>query len=149
MAKPDRYDVFLSHNNRDQEAVETLGRRLVLDAKLRPFLDKWHLIPGAPWQAALEGALEASDTAAVFVGPSGISPWHNEEMRAALSRAVASRDTFRVIPVLLPGAPREAVTAFLAARTWVDFRSGLDDDDAFRRLVAGIKGQPVGGPMGY
>ena len=29
---------------------------------------------------------------------------------------------------------------FLRRVTWVDFRSGLDDADAFHRLVSGIKG---------
>jgi hypothetical protein len=29
--------------------------------------------------------------------------------------------------------------------TWVDFRGGLDDEDAFRRLVAGIRGVAPGG----
>ena len=70
----------------------------------------------------------------VFVGPSGISPWHNEEMRAGLDQAVRTRDDYRVIPVLLPGANEEALTGFLARRTWVDFRPGLDDAEAFERL---------------
>lgn len=137
-----RYDVFLSHNSGDKRAVETIAHRLREEAHLEPFLDKWHLIPGAPWQEALEEALERSKTVAVFVGPSGISPWHNEEMRTALDHAVRRRDEYRVIPVLLPGATEAAVTRFLARRTWVDFRSGLDDADAFARLVAGILGRP-------
>jgi hypothetical protein len=33
-------------------------------------------------------------------------------------------------------------------RTWVDFRSGLDNQSAFQRLVAGIKGEVVE-PDGY
>jgi WD40 repeat protein len=135
-----RYDVFLSHNRADQPAVEELGRRLIA-AGLQPFLDRWHLIPGQPWQEALENALADSASAAVFIGPSGISPWHNEELRAALDEAVRTRDDYRVIPVLLPGADEAAVARFLARRTWVDFRAGLDDAEAFGRLVAGIQGQ--------
>ena len=121
------YDVFLSHNSADKEAVELLARRLTEEAGLNPFLDKWHLVPGEPWQEALEVALDCSATVAVFVGPSGVSPWHNEEMRAALNRAVRTRDEYRVIPVLLPGASEESVAGFLALRSWVDFRPGLDD----------------------
>ena len=78
-----KFDVFLSHNNKDKVAVERLAQRL-READINPFLDKWHLIPGEPWQEALEEALDASSTVAIFIGPSGISPWHNEEMRAAL-----------------------------------------------------------------
>jgi hypothetical protein len=37
------------------------------------WLDKWHLIPGDPWEPAIEKALAESETCAVFVGPSGFS----------------------------------------------------------------------------
>lgn len=95
------YDVFLSHASADKPFAEALARRLREDGH-EPFLDKWHLIPGQPWQEALEEALEASQTCAVFVGAT-LGPWQNEEMRAALDEHVHD-ETFRVIPVLLPGA---------------------------------------------
>jgi energy-coupling factor transporter ATP-binding protein EcfA2 len=136
-----KYHVFLSYSSADRDAVEAVARRLE-DASLNPFLDHWHLIPGQPFQEALEEALEQSETMAVFVGPSGISSWHREEMRAGLDRAVRSRDDVRAIPVLLPGAQPKDLPAFLSRRTYVDFRAGLDDDDAFARLVAGVLGQP-------
>jgi hypothetical protein len=44
------YDVFLSHNSADKPAVEAIARRLREEGGLTPFLDKWHLIPGEPWQ---------------------------------------------------------------------------------------------------
>src|SRR5688572_26195285 len=86
------YHVFLSHSSADKPAVEQLARRLREEAKLEPFLDQWHLVPGAPWQPALEQALADSETVAVFFGPSGPGPWHNEEMQLALVRAVQRRD---------------------------------------------------------
>ncbi len=140
-----RYDVFLSHSNADKPAVEALARKL-RDAGIEPFLDKWHLIPGDPWQEALEEALDASRTCAVFLGPKGLGAWQNEEMRSALETRVGNR-AFRVIPVLLPGSfePRkEDLPRFLRRLTWVDFRGGLDDEDAFHRLVSGIRGQAPG-----
>ena len=54
---PYRYDVFLSHNGADKPAVEELARRLV-QAGLSPFLDIWHLVPGEPFQEAIEEALD-------------------------------------------------------------------------------------------
>src|SRR3954447_10647836 len=117
-----RYDVFLSHSSADKPAVEKLARKL-LDAGLSPFLDKWNLVPGEPWQEALEEALDSSRTCAVFLGPSGIGPWQNEEMRAALQSRVSERG-FRVIPVLLPQAhtpARRELPRFLTRLTWVDF----------------------------
>ena len=142
------FDVFLSHNNAEKEAVETLARRLEDEAGLRPFLDKWHLVPGNPWQEELEQALSHSRTCAVFIGSSGIGPWENEEMRSALDTRV-KHEKFRVVPVLLPGATipeRGALPRFLSRLTWVDFRKqdGVNDAAAFHRLVAGIRGVPPG-----
>jgi len=100
----EEYHVFLSHNSQDKPQVEALALRL-RERGLNPFLDKWCPVPGEPWQEAIEEVLRVSASCAVFLGPGDISPWHNEEMRAALNRQVRER-TFRVIPVLLPGANR-------------------------------------------
>jgi formylglycine-generating enzyme required for sulfatase activity len=140
------YDVFLSHNGADKPHVEALAGRLEDEAGLKPFLDKWHLVPGEPWQEALEEALDQSRTCAVFLGPSGLGPWENEEMRVALRKRVGKK-SFRVIPVLLPGAQpkeNESLPSFLVGLTWVDFRKGLDDEEQFQRLIAGIRGNPPG-----
>lgn len=75
---PMNFDVFLSHNSKDKSAVETIGRKLQEVYGLKCWLDKWNLIPGEPWQEALEEALDDCQTVAVFVGPNTISPWENE-----------------------------------------------------------------------
>jgi hypothetical protein len=144
------FHVFLSHSSADKPAVEELARRLAKEG-IQGWLDKWHLIPGDTWQAAIAKALAESETCAVFVGPSGMGPWQNEEMRAAIDRRVDESDRrFRVIPVLLPGAERaerSSLPTFLAAMTWVEFRDSLDDADAFHRLLCGIRGvEPGPGP---
>ena len=145
-----KYDVFLSHNSADKPAVEELARWLVKEG-IQPWLDKWNLIPGEPWQEAIEEALDSCASCAVFVGPSGTGPWQNEEMRAAVQRRVDERHAgerpFRVIPVLLPGAERgerSRLPSFLVAATWVEFRRTLDDREAFHRLVCGIRGVEPG-----
>src|SRR5580700_1458067 len=144
------FHVFLSHSSTDKPAVEELARRLAGEG-IQAWLDKWHLIPGDPWQPAIGKALAESETCAVFVGPSGLSPWQNEEMRAAIDRRVRdSGRCFRVIPVLLLGAERaerSSLPTFLAATTWVQFRDSLDDQEAFHNLVCGIRGiEPGAGP---
>lgn len=138
------YDVFLSHSNEDKISVEVLARQLRKKARLKPFLDKWHLVPGEPWQEALEAALKNSRTCAIFVGPNGFRPWHHEEMRAAIQLRVSS-DKFRVIPVLLPGARpplQDDLPLFLSGLSWVDFRGsdGIANTEEFSRLIAGIRG---------
>lgn len=145
-ARPYLYDVFLSHHSSDKPLVEMIATRLEDEAGLKPFLDKWHLVPGEPWEEELETALDKSATCAVFLGPSGLGAWHNEEMRVALDERVRNK-SFRVVPILLPGAEpkdKDTLPRFLRRLTWVDFRAGLDDQQAFHRLVAGIKGLPPG-----
>ena len=142
---PPRYDVFLSHSSADKPAVEEIARKL-REKGIEVFLDKWHLIPGDPWQEALEEALKQSATCAVFLGPSGMGPWQNEEMRVVLDRRTRNRE-LRVIPVLLPRArypKEEEIPLFLSRLTWVDFCSGLNDEESFLRLIAGIRGEAPG-----
>jgi energy-coupling factor transporter ATP-binding protein EcfA2 len=142
------YHVFLSHKGDDKPEVELIATRLKGEAGLRPFLDKWQLRPGMSWQTELENAIDRSASAAIFFGPHSTGPWHNEEIKVLLDKAARTRDDFRVIPVLLPGANANTISGFLKQRTWVDFRSGLDNQSAFQRLVAGIKGEAVE-PDGY
>ncbi|HTQ80461.1 MAG TPA: TIR domain-containing protein, partial [Thermoanaerobaculia bacterium] len=150
-----QFDVFLSHNSADKPAIEALARRLE-EAGVRCWLDKWNLIPGEPWQEAIEQALEQCSVCAVFWGPKGAGRWEDEEMRAAIERRIAEgreggRPRFRVVPVLLPGARLDGgprLPAFVSRLTWVDFKTGLDDPEAFQRLLAGIHGNAPGGSVG-
>ena len=48
------YDVFLSHRSPDKPMLERLAEKLVEETQLSPFLDRWYLIPGEPWQESLE-----------------------------------------------------------------------------------------------
>ena len=142
-----QYHTFLSHNNIDKPAVEYLAQRLRQEG-LEPWLDKWNLIPGEPWQRAIEEALDTCETCTVFIGPSGIGPWQNEEMRMAIDRRISQTNgRFRVIPVVLPGGQRDQrsrLPAFLVATTWVEFHKTLDDGQSFHRLVCGIRGLEPG-----
>ena len=157
MPAPEKqWDVFLSYASPDRALVEKLALYLENDASVTVFLDRWCLVPGQPFIAELEQAILASRSCVVFVGENGIRPWQNREMQAALNEAVSGACesgllAYRVIPVLLPGAnepPKEELPVFLRQQTWVDFRLplGLDDPDALRRLVAGVRGKPPGKP---
>jgi len=96
------------------------------------------------FQPALAEGLHASKTCVVFLGPNGLGPWQKEELQAAIDRRV-SKEAFRVIPVLLPGAerPRRGDVAhleFLLNASWVEFPKTLNDERAFQSLVWGITG---------
>ncbi len=145
MRRSFQHDAFLCYNSTERPEVEPLVRRLI-DAGVEIFYDRWHLIPGQPWQEGLETALRASRTYLVIVGTRGLGPWQTEEMRVALDLRVRE-DPRRVIPVLLPDASEENIPDFLRRLTWVDFRSGLDEDATFHRLLAGIQGVAPGVPI--
>jgi tetratricopeptide (TPR) repeat protein len=147
-----KFHVFLSHNSLDKPAVEELAVRLKREG-IEPWLDKWNLVPGDPWQPAIERALDDCAACAVVIGSGGFGVWQNEEMRAAIDRRVRTgRGQFRVIPVLLPGANRPErgkLPTFLLATTWVEFRNSIEDPDAFHRLICGVQGkEPGAGPGG-
>lgn len=140
------YDAFLSYHRGDNKEVETVAVRLETQAGLNIFLDRWNLVPGEPWQEELETVIDSSSTCVVFFGSNGIGPWQNEEMRIALDNRVHDK-SLRVIPVLLPQATllwTKTIPRFLTRLTWVEFRATLDDEDAFHRLVCGIRGKKPG-----
>jgi hypothetical protein len=98
MANQITYDVFLSHNSQDKPQVEALVHRLS-ERGLTPFLDKWCLVPGDPWQEAIEKALQASASCAVFLGPATSAP--------GITRKCTPPSTARPAPCL-PRRPRAA-----------------------------------------
>ena len=134
---PARFDVFLSHNSADKPTVIALAEAL-RERKLHVWLDAWELVPGQPWQVALEQVIETVPSAAVIVGSDGIGPWEEPEMRACIDQCVQRK--LAVIPVLLPGAPdKPKLPLFLRSYTWVDLRGGLNTE-ALDRLEWGITG---------
>lgn len=134
------YDVFVSYARRDRSFVDRIVR--CLEARgCRVFYDGHTTCvrPGDRWEDRLEEGLLGSTSCVVFVGAPGPTEWQSQEMRAAI-REETSRSGLRVIPVLLPKASESSLPPFLRRYDWVDFRSGADDEDAFKRLLAGVKG---------
>jgi nucleotide-binding universal stress UspA family protein len=135
------FDVFLSHNSKDKPTVRQLGDELKKRG-LTVWLDEWELVPGRPWQEALEGIVRTTSAAAVLVGSDGIGPWQDREMRGCLSEFVDRG--LSVIPVLLPGAPSKPdLPMFLKQFTWVDLRGGLTNE-GLDRIQWGITGKKPG-----
>ena len=137
MSKKKRFDVFLSHNSKDKPAVRQLGEELKARG-LAVWLDEWELVPGRPWQEAIEEIVRTTCAAAVLVGKDGIGPWQDREMRGCLSEFADRR--LPVIPVLLPGARKKPrLPIFLKQFTWVDLRNGITQD-GLDRIVCDITG---------
>jgi hypothetical protein len=140
---PQPYDVFLSHSHRDSAIVEHLGAKLEDEVRFRVWLDKWVLVPGGDWQQEMAHGLEHAKTCVACIGQSTPKGWFREEIKKALNRH-AKDPTFRVIPLILPGANPEIIDDFLELRTWVDFSAGLEDPYAFHCLISGILGKSPG-----
>lgn len=138
------FDVFLSYNTDDKDLVERIAVLLADKAGLNPWFDDWTLIPGEPWVRNLERGLEASSSCAVFIGKNAEGPWQKNEVESALRKQVRNPE-FRVIPVILPGAPKKLeLPSFLDGNTWVDFHAGIEYEDSLWRLECGIRGNPPG-----
>lgn len=133
---PDQYfDVFLCHNSEDKSAVVEIARQLQAQ-NIKPWLDIWELRPGFEWIDILEQQIEQIKAAAIFIGDSGIGPWHNKELKAFL---VEFQQDYPIIPVLLKSAPKEPdLPLFIRGKTWVDFR--LEDPDPLGQLIWGVNG---------
>lgn len=114
------FDVFLCHNSKDKPAVRALHQKLVAKG-VTSWLDEEQLPPGRPWQPLLEKQIGTIRTATVLVGPSGLGPWQDVEMRSFISEFV--NRACPVIPVVLPGCSAvPELPLFMRQFTWVDFR---------------------------
>lgn len=145
------HHVFLSYTEENRGFVESLARRLRGDARLSFWFGPWHSIPGAPIQEQMEEALWQAQACAVFISSAPIRGWQNEQMRAAIQTRVEDQVGYRVIPVLVPGATRPRardLPPFLRLHEPVEFNKP-DDEQAFRRLLAGILGIPPIQVEGY
>ena len=138
------FDVFLSYHWRDRAQVEALAKWL-REQNLTVFLDRWYLTPGQSWPKELEATLARCRAVVVCIGQGEMGPWQQREHYLAIERQVAAesqKQTFPVIPVLLPGA--EPPLGFLSQLTWVDFRARVDDPVLLHTLVNAIHGRPPG-----
>ncbi|MEI1375053.1 GUN4 domain-containing protein [Nostoc sp. UHCC 0926] len=116
------FDVFLCHNSEDKEEVIEIAYKLQREHNIKPWLDDWELQPGYPWQPELERQIQNINSAAVFIGKTGIGPWQEDEIYSFLREF--KRRKCPIIPVLLPNAPQKPeLPLFLTGITWVDFRT--------------------------
>ena len=65
------FDIFLSHNSADKDSVERIAEKLQTEG-VKPWLDKWCLVPGQPFQDQLANALKSCRTCGIFVGQNGV-----------------------------------------------------------------------------
>lgn len=131
------FDVFISYNSIDKEIAHELGETLKKQG-ISVWIDDWELIPGRPWQKALENIVKKTKTAIVLIGKEGVGPWQDLEIRSFISEFVSRG--LPIIPVILPGASNKSELPLLLKEVaWIDFREGLTTS-AIERLRWGIEG---------
>ncbi|HEX4966830.1 MAG TPA: TIR domain-containing protein [Thermoanaerobaculia bacterium] len=133
-----RYDVFLCHNSREKESAACLETKLRNEG-LRIFLDDRALVAGVSLPAEIPTALTESLSFALLLGPSGLGKWQSFEIDNAISRAIED-PAYRIIVLMLAGANLGELPPSLFHFLRVDFSAGLNDSEAFRRLVDGVRG---------
>ena len=133
------FDVFLSYNSLDHEAVTSVAEQLEARG-CSYFIDRWYLKPGHDWVDALERALAASRSVAVFLGQHEMGRWQQRERTWALDRQAGDSE-FAVVPVLLPGC--EPPLGFLGQLTWIDLRNNHVDPQQMDALAGAIRGEKV------
>jgi formylglycine-generating enzyme required for sulfatase activity len=136
-AKAATYDVFVSYNRSDRDAVRAVVEALRARG-VRAWLDEDALQPGRSWLDDVEGVLGAAKSAALLLGPSGLGPWQKREMRVLVGQSVERG--LPVVPVLLPGADEARVPLLIEDLTRVDLRGGVTSE-GIDRLRWGIAGE--------
>ncbi len=130
------YDIFISRNSTDKELIEEIAIWLC-DQGIKVWFDKWDLRSGLSWREGIEEGSEISKCIAVFLGKSGFGQWEIPEMRIVLNKFITQK--YPIIPILLPDCTvNPELSFFLQQYTWIDFRKGLNDPEAQKRLLQTI-----------
>lgn len=140
-----QFDVFLCHNSLEKETVEKIRDQLK-EFGIYAWLDKYDFEPFRPWQDQLEEIIPIVKAAAVFIGPSGIGPWADIEMREFLKEFAERK--IRMGLVILPGCSDSViknVPRFMRSFHWVDFRQ--EKPDPMQQLIWGITGEKPEGSL--
>ena len=112
------YDVFVSYSRKDKGAAGYLAKCLE-GAKLRVFIDKVDIEPGASWQQKIFDALDSCNLTAVLYSPDFIkSEYCKDEFNIAyLRRKKQNRNV--LFPLLLRKAD---LPTYMEALNYVDCR---------------------------
>lgn len=142
-------DVFISHNSKDKGFLDNITKRLNDEYDIQLWLDKWSLQAATDWAPAIEKALQTCTCCAIVLGANGWGPHHLGEAQLALKRK-REHPNFRVIPILLPGATADNMQVlgdFFQQVHRVEFTGEANEEEAFQRLWAAIRGEVPGPPL--
>ncbi|MFN0053681.1 MAG: KGGVGR-motif variant AAA ATPase [Planctomycetales bacterium] len=130
-----RYDAYLSFNAFYKAQVLELATRLK-SAGIRLWFSEWSIAPGDDWLQKMEEGMQRAAACIICIGANGLGKAQKDEVQALLRRKSADTGgTFRVIPVLLPGATSAAVPPELVSIRWLDLRESVTSGEPLDQLI--------------
>ncbi len=135
--KKRQFDVYLSYATPDLQSIQFLAKKLK-DEGINPYVSHDELVAGHDWIDELNSVLDQSHICAFIVGKDGLSRFQLQQLTYLEERL--DKGEVRVFPILLPGAEPGHLPPTLLRRVAVIFESALDDPQALRQLMRGIRG---------
>ena len=137
------YDLFLFYHPREADEISWLVAELEQKEYNLTLFDPGPFLQGKNWRPVIESALDESQSCAILLGPSGLFPWENEELRKMIETRLGGIRPMRVLPILMPGSVVPDPTrlpGFIADQTWWDLRGGIDTQN-LESLVRVLRGE--------
>ncbi|HEV2880720.1 MAG TPA: tetratricopeptide repeat protein [Pyrinomonadaceae bacterium] len=138
------YDIFLSHNHKDQDWTARLAERLEQEdwqgRKLRVFFSPWDIRPGQSIPLEIERALPKSRKVGLIMSPEAIaSAWVELERLVTTHIAVSAREA-RLIPLLRRACEIPALVQHLL---YINFTDDDQFEESYQTLLSVIKDEPT------
>ncbi len=143
---PTHFDIYILCSEYDEVIVEELAIQLEdIGEEIKVGFDKWFVVPGEFHPQQDDVIFKSGKSYAIFLGEHTPIEWFKSNLKAAIETQ-KSDSSIVILPVLLPFAKELNIDDYPEIRTWIDFRSGIDEYKAFRLLISGIKRVPPGKP---
>ncbi|HEX8456232.1 MAG TPA: tetratricopeptide repeat protein [Pyrinomonadaceae bacterium] len=138
------YDIFLSHNHKEQDWTEKLAERLEQEdwqgRKLSVFFSPWDIRPGQSIPLKIEQGLMKSRKVGLIMSPAAMdSAWVELERLVTTHIALTAREE-RLIPLLRHDCE---IPPLLRPLLPIDFTDDARFEESYQRLLSVIKDEPM------
>jgi len=133
--------VFLCHNTKDKPEINRI-RSLLEGRKIRTFMDQYDFKSFGLWEQQLKSEIKNFQTAAIFLGKSGLGPWQIKEIEMFFSELKRNPENRRIGLVLLPGCfdslQDEVIKQWPELGKWQWTNFSQDIPDPVECLISGV-----------
>lgn len=129
-----KYDVFISHSNKDKEFVFTLAKDLMKNG-IQVWLDEWNLGVGDSIADSINKAIEQSRFIFLIMSPDYFaSAWTTQEWNMAMHSEM-NENSIKTIPIYYKTCE---IPQLLRTKQWADFRNLENYNVSFTQLIGQI-----------